>query len=612
MKRELSVVDFETKPIGKRAYGNYPPEPVGVAILKGGKEEYLAWGHLSENNTTKENARRRLKSIWESDTVVFHNGSFDMEVGNAWLGLSYLPHDRFEDTLFLAYLNDPRERELGLKPLADSYLNMPPDEQTALRDWIIANIPEAKRAKSRWGEYLWMAPGSLVGRYAKGDVRRTYKLFKLWHKSVTVTRSMGEAYEREKKLVPVLIDMEQRGIPVAVSRLKRDVKEWEAQRDMFRNKAMSRLHLSPAARKEFNLGSGEQLADALDEAGLVSDWVLTEKGNRSTARDSLIASCNDKKFVEYYNEWSVFNHTLNNFVYPWIEDGTASGGFLHTKFNQVRNSDEFGRRTGGTRTGRLSSEDPNLQNVTRTPSDKTHPWLRNYLVPYQGGVFIRRDYSQQELRILAHFEDGDLLSAYLASPRMDIHAYVGDLIRELLGVTYDRNDIKTTNFGIIYGMGIGTLAERAGKTYEEAKSLKNAVLRAIPGIKTLSDELRDMAKENLPLRTWGGRLYYCEEPKMVKGQMRSFEYKMLNVLIQGSAADCTKQAMINVWENCDSHIVLQVHDELLNCCPKGQEKKEMARMREAMESVKFDVPMLSDGKVGSYSWGSMTDYKEAA
>jgi DNA polymerase I-like protein with 3'-5' exonuclease and polymerase domains len=126
----------------------------------------------------------------------------------------------------------------------------------------------------------------------------------------------------------------------------------------------------------------------------------------------------------------------------------------------------------------------------------------------------------------------------------------------------------------------------------------------------LEKALKDQGKAGLPIRSWGGREYYTEPPKIIDGHTQTFEYKLLNYLIQGSAADCTKQALINYHAlRQRSRFMTTVHDEINISCPKSAVKKEMELLREAMASVAFDVPMLSDGKIGP-NWGNLTAYKE--
>ena len=171
-----TTVDFETDAIESRP--EYPPRPVGVSIRRRGRAKYWAWGHPIENNCTKAEARAALIDVYKNDRVIFHHAAFDIDVGQTHLRLPF-PRE-FEDTLFLTYLRDPRQKSLALKPVAEQWLDMPPDEQTELKDWILANVPGAKKAPTKWGKYIALAPGKLVGKYANGDTVRTEKLFNLF------------------------------------------------------------------------------------------------------------------------------------------------------------------------------------------------------------------------------------------------------------------------------------------------------------------------------------------------------------------------------------------------------------------------------------------------
>ena len=150
---DLAAVDFETDAIAKRPH--FPPAPVGVAIMEGRTKFYMSWGHPEKNNCTRREAQQELLRVYKEKRVVFHNAAFDIEVGTVHLKLP--TPKRFEDTLYLAYLNDPRDKSLGLKQLAEEYLSLPPDEQTELKEWILANVPGAKKAPTRWGAHISQA-----------------------------------------------------------------------------------------------------------------------------------------------------------------------------------------------------------------------------------------------------------------------------------------------------------------------------------------------------------------------------------------------------------------------------------------------------------------------
>jgi DNA polymerase I-like protein with 3'-5' exonuclease and polymerase domains len=178
------------------------------------------------------------------------------------------------------------------------------------------------------------------------------------------------------------------------------------------------------------------------------------------------------------------------------------------------------------------------------------------------------------------------------------------------GINLERKPVKGLNLGLIYGMGLGKLAEKVDRSIDETRQIKATIMEMYPGLKALYADMKALAAANLPLRTWGSRLYYCEEPKLIDGQLRRFDYKMVNLLIQGSAADCTKEAMIRYGETKPRHhrMLLTVHDELVASAPRGEMHEAMECLRVAMESVEFDVPMLSEGSWSAESWQALEDY----
>lgn len=609
--RDYAVLDFESKGIQPRP--TYPPKAVGFSLALPGerKATYHAWGHKSGgNNTTEEKAGRILKDLWRSRTpVIFHNGKFDQEVALEQFGLDPLPWERFHDTLFLAFLYNPRLWSFKLKDMAEGFLGIKPDARDELHEWIIANVPEAKRKPSTAGAYIWVAPAGLAGRYANADVMMTKRLFN-WLMPIIEKEGMLSAYERERQLMPILMRMERAGVPIAHRQLRKDLEEWKATEQELGRSILKKLKVPKAqwdnwhGEGSYPQGfsfSGDTLADQLESAGKVDAFVLTEKGNRSVAAEALKESCNDKALATLLEVHSQVTTCIVTFGMPWLRVADESGGRIFTNFNQVRSPD------GGAATGRLSSY-PNLQNIIRSDKDERVPHLRNYIVPSKGRVLVARDYSQQELRILAHFEEGDLYEQYMENPRTDAHDAVKKLIIESTGIDVARPAVKVLNFMQVYGGGAGGVAKKLKVPYDKATELRNLHKKALPGVQQLQRQIKALVANGEPIVTWGGRVYYVEEPKVVKGRMRSFEYKLLNYLIQGSAADCTKQAMINYdalvgkeWE--EMPLELQIHDELLG---ESADKVRMHSMlAEAMADVDFSVPMLSDGKDSRKSWGAM-------
>jgi DNA polymerase-1 len=619
------TIDFESDKIEARPA--YPPRPTGVSIKKWGKKpKYYAWGHPTENNCTKAEAVAALREVWDHpDGLLFHNSRFDVDVAEVHMGMPLPAWDRVHDTLFMLFLGNPHSRNIGLKPAAAKLLGMPPDERDEVTEWLIKNQPVAgKRLTPKSAmAYVALAPGKLVAPYANGDVVRTEALFKhLWDS--LGERKMLEAYDRERKLsLNVLLDMERRGIRVDVDRLARDVKlyrGWEAKIDAWLRK---RLGCGP----DVNLNSGAQLLDALEAADLVdtSKMGVTKTGKVATDKASLSAGVLDKTVAAVLKYLTQLQTCVGTFMEPWLETARMANGLIFTNWNQVP-SDK-----GGTRTGRFSSS-PNFQNIPKEfepiffiagDADTKHlpkcPWkdlpalpmVRGYIIPFQKGhVLVGRDYSQQEPRILAHFEDGSLLEQYQANPWIDYHDNAKDNLERIFKREFKRKPVKNINLGIIYGQGVGSLAEKNGETVQATKDLKEAILRLYPGLKDMYNDMRTRAKNDEPIRTWGGREYYCEPPMIIDGRVKTFDYKMVNVLVQGSAADCTKEAMIRYYAVKPAHhyLLLSVHDELVLSAPAAEMVEAQRILREAMESVEFDVKILSEGAWSANNWASMIDY----
>lgn len=582
------AVDFETEAI----VGNpiwQPPKPIGVAVYEYGSDPVYTTDFSIVDN------------LWADPSVelVFHNAPFDTRVAQVHLGLPIPYWNRVHDTQFLLFLDDPYSKSLALKPAAERYLAMPNDEQDELHDWIVANIAGAT-AKSA-GAFISLAPMALVSRYAKGDVTRTLGLFNKLHPNTAT-----EAYDRERKLSPILVSSTARGVRVDRETLARDA-EVCAQ---FVHEADRRIQ--QILGKEFNVGSTAQLGDALYEADMVTEWVLTPTGQRSTAKKNIKGRIKDKELERLIEYRSTAETCVGTFMRPWVELASQDGR-VHPEWHQTRDNEEGS--FSGTRTGRMSCSDPNLQNPPNVLDIETPqgfpplPVLRKYLLPEEGHVWLKRDFSSQEVRILAHFEEGALAEAYRADPSLDPHEMARGLIIENTGLDFPRKKVKITGFQIIYGGGPNAIAGQVGCPLEEATTLRNAYLASMPGVKTLQGITKRRGDAGQPIRTWGGRYYFVEPPKMVRGQRRNFSYKLLNYLIQGSAADQTKQCIIDWHEryNCDSVLLAAVHDEINISAPKDSWQHEMRQLKAAMNQDLFDVPMLSEGFVGP-SWGEVEEY----
>jgi DNA polymerase I-like protein with 3'-5' exonuclease and polymerase domains len=619
----VTVIDFETHPIRQRP--EYPPKPVGVSIRMPGerKSRYWAWGHPAENNCSFKDAKRAFKAAWAHPSPkLFHNSKFDVEVATEHMGVRMLSWEQYHDTFFVLYLKDPHARDLSLKLAAERLLGEAPDERDELLEWILKNTPATKKS---WGDYICMAPGGLVGKYACGDTDRTLGLFKNFYPEI-LERGMGESYDRERELMPILLANEQEGLLVDMGALEEDIALYSAARD--KADAWLRKRLKAPS---LNIDSTAEFTDLLAKHGIVKDedWTYTKTGKRSTKKDILTPDMfQDQKISQVYGYRNRLGTCLNMFMTSWYDQAQVNDGRITTNWNQVR------QPGGGTRTGRPSTNNHNFLNISKTWDDKEDgyvhpkflgvpllPLVRRYVLPDTGGYFCHRDYNQQELRILGHFEDGELMAAYRKDLRMDVHDFVRGLILNVTGREWPRRPVKIVNFRKVYGGGAPAAAAGIGCSLEEAKALLRAHEQAIPGIKILNGQIKALVADDEPIVTWGGREYYVEPPGWNArfGRNMTYEYKLLNYLVQGSAADATKQAIINYHNHPDrrGRFLVTVYDEINVSSPSSKSEKvrqsamkaEMAVLRDCMESLEFDVPLLSDGKFG-LNWGALQKFTE--
>src|SRR5574343_240228 len=568
----LTALDFETEGIEPRP--KYPPKPVGVAIYEdGGASRYYAWGHPTNNNCTYEAGRAALSAVLSQPDMHFvcHNTAFDAAV-LIEMGLE-VPWERMHDTMVLAFLVDPFG-ELSLKPLCEQLLGVPPVERDAVKDWLIRH--GVCRDVKGWGAYIAKAPGDLVGEYAEGDVVRTVKLFNYLYPIVSAS-TMLNAYKREMQLMPHILEMERRGIKLDVANLERDCDfyfdklEWLDQ------------EICKIVGREVDVDSNAQLADAIEATGLSKGFMTTPTGLRSTSKESLIGAVNDPLLLGHLLVRGSVATCVRTFYQPWLTQGKATGR-LYMQWNQVRNYSDTGARTG-----RLSSS-PNLQKLPvegeglRAQLDKIGytlpfelPSMRKYIVPDDGMIFLSADYSAQEMRLFAHFTNGGMLRAIQEDPRKDIHMIAADIA----GIT--RKVAKTLGFAVLYGAGVARVAESLSITVGEAQTVKTRYLQALPEIKEFQSKLNALGKSRSYTETIGGRHYYVQKPAVVNGAFRTFEYKLANYKIQGSAADQLKEAMIR-YTNVTKHgqLLLTVHDQLVIQCPIEHQDKEAKLLEWAM------------------------------
>lgn len=646
------AADFETWPIFARP--DFPPEPVGLALWEAGQPpRYFRWGHMAGGNREGdyEAARTLLRDMWLDPgvTFIFHHARFDMSVAMERWGLPELPWHRWHDTMFLGFLNDPYETQLGLKPLATKYLKLPTEERDAVQAWVLQHKSILEQAwiadgyagrygklgfgKRELGAWIFAAPGDVVSPYAEGDVLRTGQLWSLMWPAVEKA-GMGVAYDRERRLLPILMKNEREGMRVDTEGLERDIESYQRAFDYVEEQLRSVLHASG-----LNFDADQDVAAVLISAGVVPEQSFSRtaatkahpNGLFSMSKETLlpelftgrtrdgVSGAQVASALGYRNRLAT---CLNTFMKPWYRQAFINNGYITTNWSQTRGE-------GGARTGRATTSDHNFLNLPKNFEGRDDqyvhpaflnvpplPLCRTYVLPDEGHVFLHRDFNGQELRVFADGEQGDLWAQYQADPRIDVHAFIGAEFMQAAGREIERTKIKVMNFQSIYGGGAPALSNKLRVSLQEAKELKKFHDRALPGRKLLNEEITRLARRGEPIRTWGGRLYWPDKPSE---NGRESHYKLLNYWVQGSAADLTKQSIID-WNDlhaalppwiAPARFLVTVYDELNISSPPEVARLHMAALRYAMEYDRLSVKMISDGKSGP-AWGRLEKYDDNA
>ena len=616
------TLDFETMGIEKGAACT--PVPIGVAWkINDNPSEYRAFRVLHSDKLHMQNL------IFGASKIIGHNLKFDLRVLEEHFDISIKTPDMIEDTMLLHFLYDPNVKERGLKKSSIQYLGRSPDEQDELKEWLLSKESPIKCVTTSTNDNYYMkhldkAPVELVSKYACADVDMTYDLYNKLYPFVN--DNMSSAYFREKEFMLNLIEMEQVGVRLDVKALRKMYATCQLNIKRLEYWIKNRL-----GNADLNLRSSQQLAEALQEANLLDlcKVTRTKTGKISTTKDSIEKALVDPLFTAVYCRYKEEEQCLNTFLIPWMLQVKMMGGgeeecILYTDWKSV-----------GAITGRVTSS-PNFQNFPKQYEKRfkheycgsegtdapecpieglgSMPVLRSLIIPrYEGHRLISIDYSQQELRILAHFEDGDLLKMYQDDPYTDVHAKTQKLLSDTLGMAVERPQVKTLAFGIIYCMGVNKLANSLNVTYDEAKRLRDAYMDIFPGLRRLQDQMRYLANNDEPLETIGGRLCKCQPlQEREDGSLQDLSYKMVNTACQGSGADAMKKAINNFqdakYNNRRGHflLLLNVHDEILISVREQYVEEAFYMLKEAMESVPCDAKLIAEGNAeGALRWSDL-------
>jgi len=505
-----------------------------------------------------------------------HNAKYDLTV----LIEHGIPvHNLVFDTMIAAYLLN--EKALGLKDLAFTRLGL---QMTPISDLI-----------GKGKDQIDMAQVALekVAPYACADAAVTYRLMRLFEPELREQGLWQLFSEVEMPLIPVLVQMERDGVALDVALLK------DMSRDLYQRISELEEQIYLEVGHRFNINSTQQLGAVLFEELKLAKVKRTKTGY-STDSSVLEELRGKHPVIDLILEHRQLTKIKSTYVdaLPLLVD--PRDGRVHTDFNQAV-----------TATGRLSSSNPNLQNIpTRTELGKR---VRTAFIAAPGYLLLAADYSQVELRILAHIsQDKALLETFARGE--DIHAATAAAI---FGVKLDevtplqRRIAKSINFGIVYGMGDYGLAQRTDLDQKDASRFINDYFARHPGVKQYLEETKRKARELGYVTTLMGRRRYLPEIKSSnRAVVAAAERMAVNMPIQGTAADIIKIAMVRLYQAVQerglrSRMILQVHDELLFEVPHDEVEVMQPLVKDIMENaLPLDAPLKVDMAVAQ-NWGDM-------
>lgn len=478
------------------------------------------------------------------------------------------------DTMIAHYLLNPELRH-GMDYLAETYLKYKP-------------VPISQLIGPKGKNQLCMrdVPLAQIAEYAAEDADVTLKLKNFFAPELKKAGIESLFFDIEMPLIYVLVEMEATGVKLDTVALKQSSEELTA--------ALNNLEkeIYELAGVKFNINSSKQVGEVLFEHLKIEEKAKkTKTGSYSTSEDILEKMRSKHPVVGKLLEYRGLKKLLSTYIDALPELISPETGKIHTSFNQTV-----------TATGRLSSTNPNLQNIPIR--DELGREIRKAFIPdNEDCTFFSADYSQIELRIMAHLSrDEHMIEAFRSGA--DIHSATaakiyGIPVEEVTGDM--RRKAKTANFGIIYGISIFGLAERLNIPRAESKELIEGYFKSYPGIRDYMDESIRIAKEKGYVETIFKRKRYLPDINSHNAIVRGYaERNAINAPIQGSAADIIKVAMVRIYnrfeeEGLKSKMILQVHDELnFNVCQDEQEKVRQIVLEEMENAIQLQVPLIAD------------------
>jgi len=566
---------------------------VGYALAVDGWSGYFPVAHQGGGNLDKQRVERFVRSVLELPCdKIMHNAAYDA----GWLYASgFTINGRIYDTMLAAPLIDENRFSFSLNALGFDYLKEVKSEQGLKESAADFGVHPKKG--------LWKLPAMYVGEYAEQDAALTLKL---WHhlRALIKRDELESIFELETDLLPVLTGITLKGINFDRKRCEELISQLK------KREAELLQELKTQSGQKVDIWAAASIAAAFDR--LAIQYPRTANGAPSFTKSFL--DTHEHPLCKVIVEAREINKTHGTFLEPYLNHSAADGR-IHCHFNQMRNED------GGTVTGRLSASNPNLQQVPAR-HEIIGPMVRGLFLPEEGHFWAANDFSSQEPRLLVHYATllglpgaEKMADAYRNDPNTDFHQMVADMA----GIK--RKAAKTIGLGLMYGMGKAKLANSLDLPLDEASELIATFHSKVPFLRGTIDAvmkriehpasggaIRTLLGRKCRFPFWEPVEYGVNKPLpreqavMEYGQRikRSGTYKGLNRLIQGSAADQTKAAMVALHK-AGFNLLLQVHDEVAISVKDKSEAEEAARIMAS--AVNLEVPSRVDVEVGT-SWGT--------
>ena len=591
------AIDLETKDpdLLKKGSGSVigNGEVIGIAVATKFYKGYFPIAHEGGGNMDRSRVLSWLKDVLEApSTKVFHNAIYDV----CWLrAMGFKINGDIACTMIAAAVTDENRFRYDLNSLSWHYLGYGKNE---------AALAEAA---AEWGinpkSEMYKLPSMHVGAYAERDAEVTLGLWQEMKKEI-INQDLEDIFDLESDLFPCLVDMRFKGVRVDVERAHKMKKEFKKAEQELLHKIKGETNI------DTQIWAARSVANVFDMLRL--EYPRTDKTEAPSFTKNFLQE-HEHPVVNMIAQAREINKAHTTFLDSIIS--YEHKGRIHAEINQLRNAG------GGTVTGRFSYQNPNLQQIPARNKD-LGPKIRSLFIPEEGHTWGCFDYSQQEPRLVVHYASlyklpsvYDVIDSYSTDSNADFHQTVAEM------ADIPRSQAKVINLGLFYGMGKAKLQAELGVTKDKAAELFNTYHSRVPFVKQLMEKASNRAQDRGQIRTLLGRLcrFHLWEPNSFgmhkamthedalrehgPGIKRAYTYKALNKLIQGSAADMTKKAMLELYkEGIIPHI--QIHDELdISVEDESHAKKIIDVMENA---VTLEVPNKVDYEHGD-NWGEIHD-----